>query len=142
MPVFPLVGSTIVEPGFSLPSRSAVSIILEQIRSFTDPPGLNASNFAQTSASSLPGKLLSLRTGVEPIRSRMDPAPFDIANAVLDFPKRVNLEKICGYAIYLPNQSQLNAKRAHSNERPTGAGSISRSVRRLRLLLTGSRMSC
>ena len=88
MPVLPLVGSTIVELGFSLPSRSAASIMLQQMRSFTEPPGLHASNFAQTSASSLPGNLFSFRTGVEPIRSRMDPAPFNVINAVLDVRKR------------------------------------------------------
>jgi hypothetical protein len=103
MPVLPLVGSTIVDPGFSLPSRSAVSIMLQQMRSLTDPPGLNASNLAQTSASSLPGRFFNLRTGVEPIRSRMDPEPFNVANTVLDFLSKNELEKDCEYAIYLPN---------------------------------------
>src|ERR1044071_4129491 len=76
MPVLPLVGSTMVAPGLSLPWRSAVSIMLRQIRSLTDPPGLNDSNLAQTSASFFPGSALSLTTGVEPIRSRTDLAPF------------------------------------------------------------------
>ena len=45
IPVFPLVASTIVEPGFRIPSCSAFSIMLRAIRSFTEEPGLNASSF-------------------------------------------------------------------------------------------------
>jgi hypothetical protein len=37
--VLPLVGSTIVPPGLSLPSRSAASIIPVAILSLTLPPG-------------------------------------------------------------------------------------------------------
>jgi len=40
MPVLPLVGSTIVPPGFSAPEASASSIIGSAILSFTEPPGL------------------------------------------------------------------------------------------------------
>jgi len=80
-----VVGSTIVAPGLSLPSRSAVSIMFKQIRSLTDPPGLNDSIFAQTSASRLPARDLSFTTGVEPMRSKMDRAPFKIATAMLVF---------------------------------------------------------
>ena len=44
--MFPDVGSMIVPPGFSFPSRSASSISLIPIRSLTDPPGLMYSSFA------------------------------------------------------------------------------------------------
>ena len=39
------VASTTVCPGSSRPSRSAASMMLSARRSFTDPAGLNASNF-------------------------------------------------------------------------------------------------
>ncbi len=46
MPVLPDVASTIVvRPGSIRPSASAASIIATPMRSFTDPPGLNASSF-------------------------------------------------------------------------------------------------
>ena len=45
MPVLPDVASTIVvRPGSMRPSASAASIIATPMRSFTDPPGLNASS--------------------------------------------------------------------------------------------------
>src|SRR6266516_2352651 len=70
-PVLPEVGSTIVPPGFSFPSRSACSIIARPIRSFTEPPGLRYSSLARIRA--WPGgESRSSRTiGVEPTRSRM-----------------------------------------------------------------------
>ena len=46
--MLPLVGSMIVPPGLSRPSRSAASIIGSPIRSFTEPPGLSISSFART----------------------------------------------------------------------------------------------
>jgi hypothetical protein len=46
VPVLPLVGSTIVPPGFSLPSRSAASTRAIAARSLIEPPGLSASIFA------------------------------------------------------------------------------------------------
>ena len=49
MPVLPLVGSTTRAPGASRPSRSAASIIETAMRSFTEPPGLKDSSFANTS---------------------------------------------------------------------------------------------
>ena len=49
MPVLPLVGSTITEPGAILPSASAASIIATPMRSLTEPPGLRYSSFATTS---------------------------------------------------------------------------------------------
>ena len=44
-PVLPLVGSTIVPPGRSRPSRSAARIISSAGRSFDEPPGLVVSIF-------------------------------------------------------------------------------------------------
>jgi hypothetical protein len=47
--VLPLVGSTTSErPGLISPAASAASIIATPIRSFTEPPGLKYSSFAQT----------------------------------------------------------------------------------------------
>src|SRR5437763_5067463 len=69
-PVLPEVGSTIVPPGLSFPSRSACSIIARPIRSFTEPPGLRYSSLAMIRA--WPGgESLSSRTiGESPTRSR------------------------------------------------------------------------
>ena len=38
--MLPLVGSTMVPPGPSFPSRSAASIMICAMRSFTEPPGI------------------------------------------------------------------------------------------------------
>ena len=46
IPVLPDVASIRVSPGLILPLFSAQSIISNAMRSFTDPPGLNNSNFA------------------------------------------------------------------------------------------------
>jgi hypothetical protein len=43
MPVFPLVASTMVCPGFSVPLRSAASTMLRASRSLTEAAGLKAS---------------------------------------------------------------------------------------------------
>jgi hypothetical protein len=48
IPVFPLVGSMITDPGRSFPSRSAASIMAKAIRSLTDPVGLKASTLARS----------------------------------------------------------------------------------------------
>src|SRR3954451_4488142 len=68
-PVLPEVGSTIVPPGFSRPSRSAASIIASPIRSFTEPPGFRYSSFARI----VPGTSAEIRSsrtiGVDPTRS-------------------------------------------------------------------------
>lgn len=48
-PVFPDVGSIIVQPGLRTPDASASSIIRYAILSFTEPPGLKNSNFATAS---------------------------------------------------------------------------------------------
>ena len=45
--MLPEVGSTIVPPGLSFPSRSAASIIASPIRSLTEPPGFRNSSFAR-----------------------------------------------------------------------------------------------
>ena len=50
MPVLPLVGSTIVPPGFSLPSRSAASMMRVAMRSFDEPPGFRYSTLTSTVA--------------------------------------------------------------------------------------------
>jgi hypothetical protein len=46
IPVFPEVGSIIVQPGAILPDFSASSIILKAIRSLTEPPALKNSHLA------------------------------------------------------------------------------------------------
>src|SRR5437764_1455248 len=71
VPVFPEVGSTIVPPGRSRPSRSAASIRATATRSLIDPPGLNASSFA-TSCGRRPAPIRASRTsGVSPIAVRL-----------------------------------------------------------------------
>src|SRR5687768_9203709 len=71
-PVLPLVGSTIVPPGLSLPSRSAASIRASAARSLIDPPGLSASIFATIGVfSDFPSR--ERRTsGVSPTASRIE----------------------------------------------------------------------
>src|SRR6059058_438489 len=68
-PVLPEVGSTIVPPGFSFPSRSAASIIASPIRSLFEPPGFMNSSFARI----VPGTSCETRSsrtiGVFPTRS-------------------------------------------------------------------------
>ena len=67
--MLPDVGSTIVPPGFSFPSRSAASIIASPMRSLFEPPGLRNSSFARI----VPGTSRETRSsrtiGVEPTRS-------------------------------------------------------------------------
>ena len=70
--MLPLVGSTIVPPGLSLPSRSAASIILTAIRSFTDPPGLRYSTLARINGFAPSVTRDSLSSGVLPTRSISD----------------------------------------------------------------------
>src|ERR1051326_3741254 len=108
MPVLPLVGSTMVAPGLSFPSRSAASIMLRQILSLTEPPGFCDSSLAQSSASFLLGTLRSRTAGVEPIRSRTERAPFMFATTETRF----EWEEIAWnglYAIVPEVQSQLNS---------------------------------
>src|SRR5437870_3951085 len=69
-PVLPEVGSTIVPPGFSFPSRSARSIIGRPIRSFTEPPGFRYSSLARISPPPR-GESFGRRTiGLPPTSSR------------------------------------------------------------------------
>ena len=69
-PVLPDVGSTMVPPGRSFPSRSAASIIRMPMRSLTEPPGFRYSSLAITVGAS-PRVIRCRRTsGVLPTRSR------------------------------------------------------------------------
>jgi ABC-type dipeptide/oligopeptide/nickel transport system ATPase component len=72
IPVLPDVGSTIVPPGRSRPSRSAASINATAILSLIEPPGLNDSSFA-TSVGRKPNPMRDSRTnGVLPIVPRIE----------------------------------------------------------------------
>ena len=73
IPVFPEVGSIIVDPFFNAPVFSASSIIALAIRSFTLPAGLKYSSFSSTVASSPSARSIfsASRRGVFPIRSKM-----------------------------------------------------------------------
>ena len=67
--MLPLVGSTIVPPGWSRPAFSASSTMRSAMRSFTLPPGLRYSTLASTVAA-MPSVTLRSRTrGVLPIIS-------------------------------------------------------------------------
>src|SRR3984885_13429592 len=70
IPVFPLVASTTVWPGFSFPVFSASSITPRARRSLTDPRGLKASILTNRLIPAGPS-LLILTTGVLPTVSRM-----------------------------------------------------------------------
>ena len=68
-PVLPLVGSMIVPPGASRPSRSAASIMKSAGRSLELPPGLVVSSLASTGAA-IPSPMRPRRTiGVRPMSS-------------------------------------------------------------------------
>ena len=67
--MFPEVGSTIVPPGFSFPSRSAASIIVIAIRSLIEPPGLRNSSLARTVAAPSGTTFWSRTSGVLPTSS-------------------------------------------------------------------------
>ena len=70
-PVFPLVGSMMVAPGFRIPFSSASSIIARATRSFTLPAGLKYSSFPISLAFNplLALKLENSNRGVFPTRS-------------------------------------------------------------------------
>ena len=70
--MLPEVGSTSVPPGFSLPSRSAASIIASAGRSLIEPPGFMNSTFATSGVRRSGSKRESLTSGVSPIRSRTE----------------------------------------------------------------------
>src|SRR6266508_6973433 len=69
MPVLPEVGSRIVHPGRSNPSRSAWSIMRSAGRSFTDPVGLRSSSFAHSRTSGDGESRGSPTSGVPPMES-------------------------------------------------------------------------
>ena len=71
-PVLPLVGSMIVPPGRSLPSRSAAAISATAARSLIEPPGLRASIFATSCGRSSLPRRESRTSGVSPIASRIE----------------------------------------------------------------------
>src|SRR5437588_328587 len=82
-PVFPDVGSTIVPPGRSFPSRSAASIIDRAMRSFTLPPGFMNSSLA-TSRQRIPRPIRSSFTSGEfATRSSRDSATFMVPERIL-----------------------------------------------------------
>ena len=66
IPVFPLVGSTIIVFGVSFPAFSAASIIATPMRSFTDHSGLKFSSFPMTVAFASPTTRRSRMQGVLP----------------------------------------------------------------------------
>ena len=69
IPVFPLVPSIMVPPGFISPSFSASSNIFTAILSFMELPGLKYSTFTNTSPSIPLFSLFNLTKGVFPIVS-------------------------------------------------------------------------
>src|SRR6266481_5297111 len=76
MPVFPLVGSTMVAPALSTPRRSASSSIATAMRSLTLPPGLSDSTLAATTAPPGLGSRFRRTIGVRPTSSSTDFAIF------------------------------------------------------------------
>jgi len=74
MPVFPLVGSTMVEPGLRTPWASRLSIRLTPIRSFTDEIGLKNSSLARTVPLGFSARVRLGRAtrGVSPMVSMME----------------------------------------------------------------------
>ncbi len=72
MPVLPLVGSRIVEPGRSRPSFSAARTIQIAARSLTEPVGLRSSSFAHSRTSSDGDSVGSPTSGVSPTASTSD----------------------------------------------------------------------
>ena len=69
IPVLPLVGSMITEPGFKAPEASASSIMALATLSLTEPAGLKYSSLARIVAlrPSFFSKLVSSKSGVLPI---------------------------------------------------------------------------
>ena len=72
IPVLPLVGSKIVQPGVRVPSASPASIIARAARSFIDPVGFRSSNFAQSRTSLEGDKLGKPTSGVLPTDSKSE----------------------------------------------------------------------
>src|SRR4051794_3229359 len=72
VPVLPEVGSTIVPPGRSSPSRSAASIIAIAARSLIEPPGLRASTLATICGVSPAPRRDRRTSGVSPMASMIE----------------------------------------------------------------------
>jgi hypothetical protein len=72
VPVLPEVGSMIVPPGRSRPSRSAASINRSATRSLIEPPGLKSSSLATTWGLRPAAIRLSRTSGVSPIVSKIE----------------------------------------------------------------------
>jgi hypothetical protein len=72
VPVLPDVGSTMVPPGLSLPSRSAAPMRAIATRSLIDPPGFSASTLATICGVSPAARRDSRTSGVVPIASRIE----------------------------------------------------------------------
>ena len=74
MPVLPLVGSTMVEPGLRMPWASRLSIKETPIRSLTEEIGLKNSSLARTSPLGFRAlvRLGSPTNGVSPIVSMIE----------------------------------------------------------------------
>src|SRR3954454_15178000 len=72
VPVLPEVGSMIVPPGRSRPSRSAASTMRSATRSLIDPPGLKTSILATSRQRRSGSRRLRRTIGVSPIVSRME----------------------------------------------------------------------
>src|SRR4051795_8467264 len=70
MPVLPLVGSRIVQPGRRVPSFSACWIIASAARSLIEPVGLRSSSFAQRRTSGLGDSVGRPTSGVPPTEAR------------------------------------------------------------------------
>src|SRR5205823_11856209 len=117
-PVLPEVGSTIVPPGLSFPSRLACSIIGRPIRSFTEPPGFRYSSLASSAGPTSWPTLSSRTIGVAPTRSSR-----------VGYSRATPLESLdrdpCGFA--LPDV--LRAHSPQQDERRSRAGEREREER-------------
>ena len=71
-PVLPLVGSMIVPPGASRPSRSARSTMARPMRSLTEPPGFRYSTLASSCGATARPTRDSRTSGVPPTVSRIE----------------------------------------------------------------------
>ena len=69
MPVFPEVGSSSVDPGFSSPSFSARDTMKNAARSLTEPVGLRSSSLAHSRAAGDGDSRGSPTSGVRPSES-------------------------------------------------------------------------
>src|SRR5215470_1328776 len=100
MPVLPLVGSTIVEPGFRRPRRSASSSMATAMRSLTLPPGFIDSIFATTLAPPGLGRRFNRTIGVRPTSSTTEPAIFG-AGVICGTSDRITQYQYVNYAHYV-----------------------------------------